>query len=77
MIEDRYQGPNTGQDLDGDGIIDAITQYRQHQTMSPEEKQKQWIAENVWKRGMTVDMQTGEIVDPQSEQVIGRLPPFD
>jgi hypothetical protein len=71
-----YKGP-TEQPAEIDPVHQAILDYQQHQQMSPEDRRQQWIEENVWKRGLTVDMGTGEIVDPESGQPVGRLPNFE
>ena len=69
----RYDPADTNQD----GIVSEIERYMAQQQMSPQQRQRQWIEQNVWSKGYTVDMGTGEIVDPQSGQAVGRLPQFE
>lgn len=63
-------------DTNRDGIVDEIERWMAHQRMGPDEIKRDWIEQNVWKRGLTVDQVTGEIVDPHSGQVVGRMPQF-
>jgi hypothetical protein len=38
------------------------------------DRMEQWVIENVHKKGLTVDMGTKEIIDPDTEEVIGPIP---
>lgn len=64
-------------DTNKDGIVSEIERYLNHNSMTPEERGKDWVEQNVWAKGYTVDMGTGEIVDPRSNRPVGRLPSFE
>lgn len=64
------------EDTNQDGIVSEIERWMFHQQSSPAERMQDWVEQNVWAKGYTVDMGTGEIVDPQRGIAIGRLPDF-
>lgn len=50
--------------------------FLEHQNLSAEEKERQWIQENLFPKGLSADLVTREIVDHQGE-VVGTLPDFN
>lgn len=56
-----------------DDVAGAVQQYQQHIQTKPEDRLQLWIKQNLWPKGLSADMSTGEIVDA-SGQVVGRLP---
>lgn len=65
------------QDTDQDGIVSQIERYMAYQQMTPDERKRDWIEQNVWQKGYTVDMVTGQILDPEQGTTLGRLPSFE
>jgi hypothetical protein len=72
QAERPYEGP----DRNGDGVADEIASWMSEQQASPEDRKLAWVEENVWNPGLTVDEATGEIIDPETGQAVGRLPNF-
>jgi hypothetical protein len=68
-----YDGPEG--DYDEDGVIIDIERWARDQQLSPEEREQNWIEENLHPQGLSADLVTREIIDPQG-RVVGRLPDF-
>lgn len=61
---DRFVGP---------GVADPrITVYENEDELARD----RWLEEHVYGQGLTSDFKTGEIIDPDTGEVVGRLPTF-
>lgn len=83
--DDQDQQSEPDQDVDDQNLPPPMPDM-QFMPASPEQidqydpnlasnaEMKQWLEENVFSKGWTVDAATGEIYDPETDTVKGKLP---
>lgn len=72
----QYQTPKPGTEPQEDDPQADVQRWQQHAMTAPEDRENQWIAENLWPKGLSADKQTREIIGPDG-QVVGQLPDFN